>query len=103
MPSINTSDITRASDSTYFVDIARVNKLIYLLTYLTSDLPKIRQQSQRQIYVKFQKYSLTFSRRPIVSAADLPQIRRRLTIGGGTGGSEGSADPPHFKTGGHKC
>jgi len=34
MPSIHTSDITRASDSTYFVDLARLNKLIitYLLT-----------------------------------------------------------------------
>jgi len=32
MPSINTSDITRASDSTYFFDIARVKKCI--LTYL---------------------------------------------------------------------
>jgi len=32
MPSINTSDITRVSDSTYFVDIARVKKL-HLLTY----------------------------------------------------------------------
>jgi len=32
MPSINTSDITRASDSTYFVDIACVNK--FILTYL---------------------------------------------------------------------
>jgi len=33
MPSIHTSDITRASDSTYFVDIVRVNK--FILTYLT--------------------------------------------------------------------
>jgi len=32
MPSINTSDITNASDSTYFVDIARVKK--FILTYL---------------------------------------------------------------------
>jgi len=31
MPSINTSDIIRASDSTYFVDIARVKK--FILTY----------------------------------------------------------------------
>jgi len=33
MPSINTSDIIRASDSTYFVDIARVKT--FKLTYLT--------------------------------------------------------------------
>jgi hypothetical protein len=40
MPSINTSDITRASDSTYFVDIARVKKLYtYLLTYLIVAAP----------------------------------------------------------------
>jgi len=32
MPSTNTSDIIRASDSTYFVDIARVKK--FILTYL---------------------------------------------------------------------
>jgi len=32
MPSINTSDIIRASDSTYFVDISRVKK--FMLTYL---------------------------------------------------------------------
>jgi len=32
MPSINTSDIIRASDSTYFVDIARIKK--FILTYL---------------------------------------------------------------------
>ena len=38
MPSINTSDVTRASDSTYYVDIARVKKLnTYLLTYLLID------------------------------------------------------------------
>jgi len=38
MPSINTSDIIRASDSAYFVDIARVKKFIltHLLTYLQS-------------------------------------------------------------------
>jgi len=35
MPSINTSDITSASASTYFVDIERVKKLI--LTYLYCD------------------------------------------------------------------
>jgi len=35
MPSINTSDITRASDSTYFVDIARVKK--FILTYDAAD------------------------------------------------------------------
>jgi len=34
LPSINTSDITRASDSTYLVDIVHVNKCI--LTYLRS-------------------------------------------------------------------
>ena len=39
MPSINTSDVTRASDSTYYVDIARVKKLnTYLLTYLIHTL-----------------------------------------------------------------
>jgi len=32
MPSINASDITRTSDSTYFVDIARIKK--FVLTYL---------------------------------------------------------------------
>ena len=44
MPSINTSDVTRASDSTYYVDIARVKKLnTYLLTY----------------FVKFSKFMFT--------------------------------------------
>ena len=33
MPLINTSDITPASDSTYFVDIA-LNEINHLLTYL---------------------------------------------------------------------
>jgi len=32
MPLVNTSNVTRATDSTYIVDIARVKKLI--LTYL---------------------------------------------------------------------
>jgi len=38
MPSISTSDIIRASDSTNFVDIARVKKFVLtsFLTYLVS-------------------------------------------------------------------
>ena len=35
MPSNNTSDVTHASDSTYFVDIARVTKINHLLTYVS--------------------------------------------------------------------
>jgi len=48
MPSINTSNIIRASDSTYFVDIARVKKFIltYLLTYnRINDLNKTKSNS----------------------------------------------------------
>ena len=50
MPSINTSDITRASDSTYFVDIARVTKYItYLLNAVHCSYAQTRIKRSLQI------------------------------------------------------
>jgi len=56
MPSINTSDIIRASDSTYFVDIARVKKCIltYLLTYMCN--LKLDSQWKAQCYLALQRH-----------------------------------------------